>query len=201
MKWGVEMLLENIYGGDGEVRYESKEMVKLSRVRTHTTLKDSIGVRVPFTTEEEIREKKLEAIATFRLAEDGTPMLRLGGAHGKLWGALKSCARQLYQLGDEEFRRTYKIVMDMITVRPSWVRLETEGELSVEGVPQVLKGPSGGMIVQNFDVIPTARATVQLSFPRSLEPKVEKLLEHLERGTHLNKRRTMITVKEVKRAL
>lgn len=201
MNWGIDMLLDNVYGGDGEVRYEPKEQVKLSRVRTRTTLKESIGIRIPVTTEEEVREKKLEAIATFRLDEDGTPMLRLGGAHGKLWGALKSCARQLYQLGDEDFRRTYKVIMEMITVRPSWIRLETDSELFVEGVPQLLKGPSGGMIVQYFDVIPRARASVKLSFPDSLEPKIEKLLTYLEKGTHLNKRRTMISVREVKRAL
>lgn len=88
--------------------------------------------------------------------------------------------------------------MNMITVTPSWARLESDGEVSLEGVPQLLKGASGGMIVQYFDVLLTAHSTIQLSFPDPLETKVRKLLRHLEMGTHLNKRRAMITVKSVR---
>jgi hypothetical protein len=195
MKWAVELELRDVYGGDGEVRYEPREKVTLSRTRTKTMVRESIGIAVKVGTEEEIKEKKLEPIATFRFDEErDAPTLRLGGAHGKLWGALKASAKHLYNLGDPDFKKAYKAAMDMITVSPVWVPLEVEGDIRVEGIPQVLKGSGGGMIIQRFDVIPKARVRVTLTFPDALEPKVEKLLQQLEMGSHLNKRRASIRV-------
>jgi hypothetical protein len=74
------------------------------------------------------------------------------------------------------------------------VPLEEDGEIRVGGIPQVLKGSGGGMMVQRFDVIPTAKARVRLTFPDALEPKMKKLLQQLEMGSHLNKRRASIRV-------
>lgn len=125
MKWRLRLELEEVYGGDGHIRYEPREKVTLSRTRTRTKVRDSIGVAVQVGTEEEVKEKRLEPIATFRFDDDGTPLLRLGGAHGKLWGAIKASARQLYELGDEEFKRAYKAAVNMILVSPVWVRLNT----------------------------------------------------------------------------
>lgn len=197
MNWRLRMELEEVYGGDGQVRYEPREKVTLSRTRTKTMVKDSLGIAVQLGTEEEIKEKKLEPIATFRFDDDGAPMLRLGGAHGKLWGALKASARQLYNLGDEDFKRAYKAAMEMIIVNPTWVHLEADDEFTVEGIPQILKGSGGGMIIQRFDVIPRARAEVDLSFPDALETKVRKLFEQLELGSHLNKRRARIRIEGI----
>ncbi len=192
--WNVRLELTDVFGGDGEIRYEPVEEVKISRVRTKTMVKDSIGLAFKVGTEEEIREKKMEPIATFRLGEDGVAILRLGGAHGKFWGALKQSAKELYQLGDEEFKRSYKSAMEMISVSPTWIPLETDEDFRVEGIPQILKGRAGGMIVQRFDVIPRATAHVLLNFPDLLERKVKRLLEHVQIGSHLNKRRTLINI-------
>lgn len=197
MKWKLRLRLEDVYGGYGEVRYEPQEQVKLSRSRTKVTLRESIGVAIPVTTEEQIKESKLEPISTFRLDEDGTPLLRLGGAHGKLWRALKSAARQLYELGDDSFKKSYKAAVAMVTVSPVWVRLETDEDLRVEGIPQLLRGTGGGMIIQHFDVIPRADATVFLTFPEALAGKVRRMLAQLELGSHFNKRRTSIKIEDV----
>lgn len=192
--WTVDLELTDVFGGDGEFRYEPQEEVKLSRVRTKTMVKDSIGLAFKIGTEEELREKKMEPVATFRLGEDGEALLRLGGAHGKFWGALKQSAKELYQLGDDEFKRSYKTVVDMISVTPSWVPLQTDADFRVEGIPQKLQGRAGGMIIQRFDVIPKAAAQLTLNFPDLLENKVRRLLEHVQIGSHLNKRRTSISV-------
>lgn len=53
------------------------------------------------------------------------------------------------------------------------------------------------MIIQHFDVIPKARAEVMLSFPDALEMKVRKLLDQLQLGAHLNKRRATIRIEGV----
>lgn len=197
MKWRLQLELEEVYGGDGHIRYEPREKVTLSRTRTRTKVRDSVGVAVQVGTEEEVKEKRLEPIATFRFDEDGAPMLRLGGAHGKFWGALKASARQLYELGDDEFKRAYKTAVNMILVSPVWARLSTDLDFAVEGIPQVLKGRAGGMIIQHFDVIPKAKAEVILSFPDALEGKVRKLLDQLQVGAHLNKRRATIKIEGV----
>lgn len=194
MMWNVGLELTDVFGGDGEFRYESQEKVKVSRVRTKTMVKDSIGLAFKIGTEEELREKRMEPIATFRLRRDGTALLRLGGAHGKFWGALKQSAKELYQLGDDEFKRSYKSAVEMISVSPTWVMLETDEDFRVKGIPQMLKGRAGGMIVQHFDVIPKATAHIILNFPDLLERKVKRLLEHVQIGSHLNKRRTSINI-------
>jgi len=197
VRWRISLELEDVYGGDGNLRYEPKEKVTLNRTRTKTMVRDSIGVAVKVGTEEEMRERKLEPIATFRL--DGeTPTLRLGGSHGKLWGAMKGAAKQLYDLGDEDFRKSYRAVSDMVMVSPAWVPLDVDGEIRLEGIPQVMKGSGGGMIVQYFDVIPKACASVVLTFPDVLAPRVRKLLSQLETGTHFNKRRAVIRIVEVR---
>ena len=193
MKWKVELELHDVYGGDGELRLEPKEKVTLSRTRSKTVIRDSIGVPVEFKDEEELKEKKMEPIHTFRL-EDDAFVLRLGGSHGKLWGAMNESAKQLYSLGDKDFLKGYMAVMGMIMVSPTWVKLETDSDLRVDGIPQEMKGRGGGMIVQHFDVIPEARCSIQLSFPDAIKGKVDKLLKQLEVGSHLNKRRSTIKV-------
>jgi len=199
MKLKVDMELKDVYGGDGNVRYEPKEKVTLSRTRSKKTVRESVGIVIEAKSEEELKEKKLEPINTFRLEEKSDiPLLRLGGSHGKLWGALKASAKQLYQLGDTDFKKAYKAVVDMIQVSPVWIPLETEDQFVVEGIPQVLKGAGSSMIVQYFDVVPSTRVVVELTFPDDLEPKVRRLLEQLEMGSHFNKRRATIKIKNIK---
>ena len=198
MKLRLQLEMEEVYGGDGNVRYEPREKVTLSRTRTRTKVRDSVGVAVKVGTEEEVKEKRLEPIATFRFDEDGAPLLRLGGAHGKFWGALRSSARQLYELGDSAFKRAYKSAVNMILVSPTWARLETDQDFAVEGIPQVLRGTGGGMIVQHFDVIPKATTEVILTFPDALDEKVRKLINQVQVGAHLNKRRSTIKIEGIK---
>ncbi len=192
----VTLELSEVYGGDGKIRYEDKERVSLQRTRTKTQVRESTGVVISDELQTKIKEKKIEPIATFDFDKEGNPILRLGGAHGKFWGALKSSAKQLWQLGDSDFKRAYKAVPDMILVSPPFVSLESDSQMHVDGIPQVLKG-GGGMIVQQFDVIPMATCTVRLTFPDAIKSKVQKLLDQIQVGTHFNKRRTTIKVLDI----
>lgn len=196
MKIELQLELTDVFGGDGELRYEEIEKVQLIRTRTKTFVRESIGLSVELTTQEDIKSKRLESVNTFRLDEEGRPLLRLGGAHGKFWGSLKAAAKQLYDLVDVDFKKSYKAVLDMVNVQPMWVPLDIEGDtIRIENIPQVLRG-GGGMIVQHFDAIPKATCKVYLIFPDKLKGKVEKLLNQVEVGSHFNKRRTMIKVKK-----
>lgn len=192
MKLELELELTDVYGGDGEIRYEPKEKATTQRTRTVTTVRQSIGVPITDSTKRESKEARLEPINTFRFT-DGKPMLRLGGPHGKLWGSLKGCAKQFYDLGDPDFAKSYKAIIDMIQVTPVWVPLAVDGEVRVDGIPQILKG-GAGMVIQYYDVLPTARCKTTLTFPDVVTPKVRKLLAHLQVAPHLNKRRSMIRV-------
>ena len=148
--------------------------------------------------DQELSETKDEAINTFRLDEKGHPTFRLGGAHGKFWGAMKACAKQLKELGDADFNR-FNVLMDMIQVTPVWPSLEIEGNIHTDGLPQLMGGMNKSMIVLYYDVIPKARVNLTLIFPDEVEKKVRTLLSQIQVGTHLNKRRSIIKVLDIKK--
>lgn len=191
MRTEIRVELRDVFGGDGELRAIEKERMTRKK-RTKTTIRDSIGVPVDVGTEETSRESQDDWVNTFRFMNN-KPVLRLGGAHGKFWGALKTAAKQLYELGDPDFAKSYKAAVDMITVDPAWVLLESKEPMRVEGIPQVMRG-NAGMVVQKFDVISKAEVNLILIYPDALENKVKKLLKQIQSGTHLNKRRTTIRI-------
>jgi hypothetical protein len=194
MRLSVEMELRDVYGGDGCTRIEPTTRTTLKRRKKTATTKDFIGATVEDGLDQEMSETKLEPIATFRMDEQKRPTLRLGGAHGKLWGALKGCAKQLKDLGDSDFNR-YSTLMDMVFVSPAWVPLETSGEaMKTEKIPQLMAGMTRSMVVQSFDVVGKALVKVDITFPDVVDAKVRKLLAQLETGTHLNKRRSVIRI-------
>lgn len=194
MKLRVELELQDVFGGDGFVRTETMTKTTLQRQKKEKAMRQSIGVEVTDGVDQVKIELKQEPVNTFRRDEAGHPTLRLGGAHGKLWGAMKACAKQLRELGDPDFNR-YSTLMDMVLVSPVWVALESNGEkIRCDGIPQQMAGMSRTMIVQHYDVVPKASTAVELIFPTQIKRKVEKLLRQLEIGTHLNKRRSIIKV-------
>lgn len=194
MKLKVELEMQDVFGGDGFVRTEATTKTTLKRQKMEKATRQSIGVEVTDGVAQEKSETKQEPINTFRFDENGRPTLRLGGAHGKLWGAMKASAKQLKELGDADFSR-YNTLMDMLLVSPVWVTLNPNGEsIRCDALPQQMAGMSRSMIVQRFDVIPKANATVELTFPDQVRRKVEKLIHQLESGSHLNKRRSIIRI-------
>jgi hypothetical protein len=197
MKLKVELELQDVFGGDGFVRIEATTKTTLKRQKKEKATRQSIGVEVSDGVDQELSETKQEPINTFRFDEDGRPTLRLGGAHGKLWGAMKSCAKQLKELGDADFSR-YNTLMDMILVSPVWVVLDSNGEnIRCDAIPQLMAGMTRSMIIQRFDVVPKAITTVELIFPGQVKRKVDKLIRQLEVGTHLNKRRSIIKIIDI----
>lgn len=197
MQYKLELELTSVFGGDGITRDVPVETLKLSRKRTKV-VESTLGIPVdPDVTTEQTTEVKMEPVHTFRM-EDGLPVLRLGGAHGKFWGAIRGAGKQLYSLGDKDFR-AYKALVEQIIVSPDYCPIKPEGmngsvEFVDEGIPQILAGRSGGMIVQHYDTIPKATTEVVLTFPDALKKKIDRLLEQVQVGTHLNKRRTVINI-------
>lgn len=185
-----EITLVDVFGGDGNIRWMDVEEPTLTRRKTTKRTRDDIGVSVSSASDEVVTQKVKKEVQTFRY-EDGKPMLRLGGVHGKLWGALREARNVLYALGRAEYRSTR--LLDTIQVQPIWVTLEMNGELRLEKLPQILNvmGRSS-MIVQYYDVIPEGKARISLSFPDQMEKQVEGLLSQVAQMGILNKRRATI---------
>jgi len=195
MKQKLELIFRDVYGGDGNVRYEDKKTPKLERKKTTTRRRSDIGVPVEQSVDEVSTELRKVEVQTFRY-QDGHPIMRLGGTHGKLWGALEEARKTLYMSGNSDFRA--KGITQSIQVQPIWVQLEVLEGISTETLPQILNAPGRPMVVQQFDVIPRCKVTLELLYPDSFEKQVKKLLAQIQVMGLLNKRRATIESMEVK---
>jgi hypothetical protein len=119
----------------------------------------------------------------------------MGGAHGKLWGALRESAAQLWRLGEIlKGERGYNGMMAVIYVNPVWIELKMPAGVKVEmtAMPQELN--KGSMIFPLFDYIPRCSVSFEIEAPDMYEQEVELMLEHLQKMAILNKRRTVIKI-------
>lgn len=192
----VRMKLESVYGGDGFERPHEVEEVKLDRSKEKVTVRKDIGVPVKKEKEEKQVETKEVKVNTFKRDEDGTPLYRLGGVHGKLWGAMKEAGYSMYQTGEQENKITTDRVLKSVQIMPQWVPLEmddgTETEMDV--LPQELSGRQNAMIETYWDVISECEAEVTLRFPEEFKDLVMKYLDRVQTMNFGNKRRGTVTI-------
>jgi len=193
MKKSLELTIRDVYGGDGQIRYTDIEVPKLERSKTTKRKKSDIGVSVESSMDEVTMERRKVEVQTFRYS-NGKPTLRLGGTHGKLWGALEEARSTLYMIGDSSFKN--KGITKSLQIQPVWVELEPLENMVVEALPQILNTPRSSMVIQQFDVIPRCKAKVDLIFPDTLEELIGKLLKQVQSMGILNKRRA--TIEEMK---
>ncbi len=200
MKLEVVLELKDVYGGDGFARSIIVKEKKLKRKRTNTQTRSDIGVAAGGSEiEEEEWEETEKPVHTFDRDAEGRPTLRVGGVHGKVWGALKEAAGQLRILHVEPFTKGYKGIVGMMNVTPIVASLEMNGsEIAVRQLPQILNGMGNKMIFDRYDVIPEARLKVFISFPDQLKTPVERMARHLENMGLFNKRRTIAKVASMK---
>jgi len=189
MQMQLTMTIRDIHGGDGFVRYIEAKEEKLSRTKSNARTRADIGVKIETSVNEVTTELVKKEVNTFRL-ENGKPTIRLGGAHGKLWGCFKAIRTSLYTLGDPAFKSAR--LMDMLQVTPIWVTLEPLAEMQLQQLPQILNGPGHPMIITDYDVIPLAKCEVTLTFPDAIQKQVATLVDQLRFTSFLNKRRASI---------
>lgn len=198
----LELELTDIYGGDGFERPHTVEEVNLEESKTTITVRKDLGVPVEQERERKQITEKEVAVRTFRRDEDGTPMYRLGGTHGKLWGAMKEAAESMYDTGEIELSLTAieNRFMPAIQIQPQWVRLEMpEGsEIEMDVLPQILNTRDSSMVEHHFDVIPEARTEVEIAHPEAYQNPVDKCLNRLQTLNFGNKRRGTINILDKK---
>jgi len=190
----TELVLElsDVYGGDGITRTETIQQTKLKRTKKEKEKRTDIGLQVSDReTEEEKVEEIEKEIHTFRKNDEGGYVMRLGGTHGKIYGALKEIASSYRLQGIKPFTSGYKAILNSITIMPVWVKLEMNDgvDMHVEELPQILAGFKKTMIVQKFDCIPKCQVKMMLTYPSVMKDAVETLIKGLENISMLNKRR------------
>lgn len=191
----LHLKLENIYGGDGFERLEEREFVTLKRERKTVVVRHDLGVPIERLRDEIKKEKKWITINTFK-REDGKPLLRLGGAGGKLWGVLREALHLLVDMGVLKSRALADRVMKAVRIEPTWVELQEDG-MFVDEVPQVLNTPGSPMILMYFDVIPKSEVCVEMTYPEAFDKVIKKALELIPTINALNKRKGRVNVIKV----
>lgn len=192
----LDLSLTDIYGGDGFERPETVEEVTLEESKTTITVRKDVGVPVEKEKERKQLKEKEVSVRTFRRDGDGTPMYRLGGTHGKLWGVMHEAGVLLYQMGEQANKVTTDRIMKAVQIQPQWVRLEMPdgAEIKRDTLPQELEGRSNAMVEHHFDVIPECTASVEMTHPEAFEDKVDEYLEHAQTINFGNKRRGALRI-------
>ena len=192
----VKLNMENVYGGDGFTYIDTIDEVSLNQSKKTVTVRRDIGI--PISTVKEKREtKKTEvAVNTFKRDEKGKPLLRLGGTHGKFWGAMKRAGMKMYDYGEIKKIDVIRI-MDSVLIEPEWVELELNGcKIQREQMPQILNTRSyeTTQVIMHYDFIPRCSATFTMKYPKLYEKQIVQMLDLLQTTTHFNKRRTKVTI-------
>lgn len=195
IKKEIMLELETVYGGDGFTYIDKIEEVLLNQSRKTVTIRRDIGIPITSVKQERKTKKVDVGVNTFKRDKDGNNLLRLGGTHGKFWGALKRSGLMMYEYGEITKADVLRI-MEKIVVEPEWIKLEMNGcKMEREQLPQILNTHSyeTTQIIMHYDVIPKCTVTFAIKYPKIYEKQIEQMIEYLPTVTHFNKRKTKIT--------
>ncbi|RKZ28642.1 hypothetical protein DRQ26_00715 [bacterium] len=194
MRIDLKLQLENVFGGDGFLRPHEIEELKLARSKQRIVIREDIGIPVTSSSKERKVEKREVEVNTFRRDDQGNYYLKLGGSHGKLWGAMKEAGYLLYQAGRLKSKSMTDRVLKAVQVLPDWVMLENVESVKVETIPQVLNTMGNSMVQLYFDVITKCEAKITLVFPDQFKDLIFEYLRYIQTMNCLNKRRGRITI-------
>lgn len=195
MELNLKLEIENLYGGDGNIRYINEEKTKLIRTKKKILTRKDIGIPVDRATDEIQSETVKAEVQTFAM-EGKYPIMRLGGVHGKFWGHIRASGKMLADLKDEEFPSKAFIdrIMMAVNITPVNVVIKDFDEIKIAEIPQITQGMNRAMIIQKFDYIPKCTVELTLVYPDVYHSKVLKILKHAETTAGLNKRRSTMKI-------
>lgn len=199
----IDATLREIYGGDGQVRYQQMKHKKLKRERETKKAKSSMPeLESTRKTTEVITEIVDEAINTFKL-ENGKPTLNLGK---KIRGTLKSIGINYARMQHPLFPSiTFtKDIMSMINVEPNVTVLSNDkkwmenGNYHLAESPQMLNSAGNPMITTYFDAIKEVKTKIIIKYPSTFDSQVRAMIHLLPTVKTLNRRATTIEINKVK---
>lgn len=190
----LELELENVFGGDGFVRKDEKEFIRLDRKKKRTIVRTDIGVPVSSEKKETQTEIQQIEVNTFKRDEDKEYLLKLGGNHGKIWGVLREAGHLLYEIGEFKSKAGVDRMMKTVQITPTWIKLENTDGVEIEEIPQILNTMGNSMVTMYYDVIPKCKANITIRYPEAFNERIEKMLEYMQTINCLNKRRSTITI-------
>lgn len=192
--------ITNVYGGDGEIRYQEMKKQNLSRVKTTQKTKSSMPAD-PGTRKvtEIITEIIDEPVKTFKLDKEGRPTLALGK---KIRGTLKAIGINYARMEHPIFPSiTFtKDIMSMINVEPETIILSEDknwrenGNYELTQSPQILNTAGKSMITQYFDSIKKIDTKINIIYPSTFEPQVSAMVNLLPSVKTLNRRASTIEI-------
>lgn len=195
MEIKLNLQIENLYGGDGNLRFIEERSVKLQRTKSKKSTKATTGVSSENATDEETAELVKKEIQTFQM-KDNKPVYRFGGIHGKLWGHMRFAGKMLAELGADGFESKASVdrLMSAMNITPMYVVIEDSEPMQVAEIPQITAGMNKALIIQKFDYLPKCRVEMKLSFPEIYHKQVLAILKQSEDIAGMNKRRATLKI-------
>lgn len=195
----LTLKLKNLYGGDGFERpitrkvdvYGEKEKVEITR--------DKLGAGIE-REQEKIKTREIEeTVNTFKTDEEGTKYYKIGGKHGKFWGAMKEAGYLLYEMGEADSKVMTDRTMKAVEIAPKWASLEMNdgAEIELEEEAQQLNTPGNSQINLLFDVIPQCEAQVTLRYPEAFDERIKRYLEIVQTLGFGNRRKGSLTIENM----
>lgn len=194
MELKLNLQIENLFGGDGNIRYIEERQVKFIRSKSKKTTKQNTGVSSENSVGEEQSEILKKEVQTFKLDDKGNPTYRFGGVHGKLWGHLRACGKMLADLGELDSKAGVDRMMMSVNITPINVSITNHKKLDITEIPQLTNGISKALIIQKFDYITECQIEMKLKFPDMYKEQVLKILKQSEETAGMNKRRATMKI-------
>ena len=198
----LDVTIKDIYGGDGEVRYQEMEYKNLSRVKTTQKTKEHMPKNVGKRKITEIITEVIdEPVKTFKLI-DGKPIIALGK---KIRGTLKAIGINYARMEHPTFpsQAFARDIMSMINVEPETLVLTDDkkwmenGNYYLATSPQIMNTAGKAMITQHFDAIKEVNTQIIIKYPSTFESQVSALVELLPSVKTLNRRASTIEIKNI----
>lgn len=141
--------------------------------------------------------EKIEPLYAFRI-ENGKPLMRLGGAYGKLAGLFREAGASLWAQKIKGFSKGYKSFVKSLVMKPQWIELEEASEIEIAVLTQMLAGRGNRMIFQYYEKIPYCTAKINIDMPKTMKEQFEVLMKQAEGMPFGPKRRGEITVHKMR---
>lgn len=184
MECKIMVEITNLHACPGDTTPKQIEVSKdvfsqIDITKTTTEIETELALEQEKAKAEEKKRASIEALYAFK-EENGEIIFRLGGAYGKIAGAIKEAASALYFLKAEGFKSGYKKFIKMLNFSPMWIPLQGVEKIEISKIPQILAGRSQAMQIFYYESIPKCRAELIVQVPDGEKTRFEALIKQVQ---------------------